>query len=69
MKEDLSVAAEVAAFLLQLTEHKLGLDLFVGNETVSCLQEQMTENETVALRVLELAVKVSQTRWGTHDLV
>jgi len=61
MKEDLSVAAEVAAFLLQLTEHKLGLDLFVGNETVSCLQEQMTENETVALRVLELAVKVSQT--------
>eukprot|EP00088_Acartia_fossae_P037788 TRINITY_DN3902_c0_g1_i1.p1 TRINITY_DN3902_c0_g1~~TRINITY_DN3902_c0_g1_i1.p1 ORF type:complete len:504 (-),score=138.03 TRINITY_DN3902_c0_g1_i1:34-1545(-) len=57
---DLSVSSQVFTFLYQMSESLKGVSLVLSTTTLPILHAVMKHNTTIQIRVLELAVKISQ---------
>lgn len=62
LKADLSVYSEVSKFVLQVAETTTGARILLGAETVAELHLLGSLNEVIKIRVLEVAVRISQLR-------
>ena len=62
IKDELIVAEAVSEFMFQLSETKAGMRIVLGNPSVAVVQQMSNINETIKIRILQTAVKISQLR-------